>query len=104
MGHDESGSGTSKSGSHFLVVSPNHDSGGAGCLVVGHRLSGGFNAILGGTRNRIRAGTLPTIVGGDTNLVESDHSVIVGGRSSCPKRTAAAWWAVCATIRGGPGC
>jgi hypothetical protein len=84
VGYDEARlSGTDKSGSHNLVVGPNHNYTSYGGLVVGYKntVSGSYASVSGGTVNTA-SGTYASVSGGSSHTASGWYSSVSGGRSN----------------------
>lgn len=80
IGYDENTVGADRSGSHNLVVGPEHSYSNVGGLVAGFRntVSGAFASASGGAEN-VASGTGSSISGGILNTASNDLSSVSGG-------------------------
>ena len=79
VGYDED-DGDAKSGSHNVVVGPNHSYSSYGGLVVGwgNEISGIYSAAIAGHYNRA-SGTYSAVLGGHSNVASAYKGTVVGG-------------------------
>jgi hypothetical protein len=81
VGYNEARSlGSDKSGSHNLVVGPNHNYTSYGGLVAGYQntISGGWASVSGG-RNNTASGNYSSVSGGFANIASGMQSSVSGG-------------------------
>ena len=80
IGYDEPSAGSAKTGSHNIIVGPEHSYSGYGAIVVGegHTSSAGYATVVGGLHGSAE-GEWSTVVGGSTNSASGAGSVATGG-------------------------
>jgi hypothetical protein len=72
--------GNTRTGSHNLVIGPEHSFSSFGGLVTGidNSISGQYSAVIGGSTN-FATGPRSVVAGGNRNLAQGEESVILGG-------------------------
>ena len=80
VGYNESTSGGLQTGSHNLIVGPEHVFVSYGAIVAGYsnRSDGAYASVLGGYSNAA-TGTSATVLGGYANNASGDYATVAGG-------------------------
>jgi hypothetical protein len=82
IGYDEASSNPDKSGSHNLVVGPQHNYSSYGGVVTGfnNSIAAPYSTVMGGAGNRSN-GAYSSISGGQGNTTDHNHSTVSGGEN-----------------------
>ena len=83
IGYDEATIGDTKTGSHNLVVGPNHNYSSYGGIVVGwdNSITGPYSSVTGGSIN-VASGESSSVSGGSYNTASFTYSSVSGGNSN----------------------